>query len=557
MRATFLLLLALQSILYADEKAIVIVIPSYNNKEYYKDNLDSVINQNYQNFHILYIDDDSTDGTGSLVQEYIREKKLDAKITLIQNKKRLKALQNIYNAVRMCNPTDIIVTVDGDDFLFGTQVLQHINHVYSDPNVWMTYGQKIDYPSGFFGGAENIPTHIIQTNSFRQHEWTATHLRTFYAGLFQKIHKEDLLYENDFFSVAWDLAFMFPMLEMAGTHSLFIPDALYMYNVDTPLSDNKLYREQQIFLDSFIREKKPYQPLETLFPSKTYVTCDIRGGLGNQLFQIATTLAYAWDHHVIPIFPDLNRSEVRISNNKDQIFSRLHAPKSSNFFQSSFLESNWHTPETIPFQQNQKLFGYFQSWQYFHHHREQLLSTLAPSSEILRYLSEKYEELILNTKTVSIHVRTFNETLHNSKHHPFLGLDYYKKAIEHYPADSIFVVFSDRIQWCKQNFATLGKQFVFIEGNDPVQDLFLMSMMKHHIIANSTYSWWGAYLNKNQDKIVIAPSSWMHPDVDPFPEIQPNSFYLPDWKLVTPDYSAPYPQDITQYEATTDDSIFH
>jgi len=124
MRATFLLLLALQSILYADEKAIVIVIPSYNNKEYYKDNLDSVINQNYQNFHILYIDDDSTDGTGSLVQEYIREKKLDAKITLIQNKKRLKALQNIYNAVRMCNPTDIIVTVDGDDFLFGTQVLR-------------------------------------------------------------------------------------------------------------------------------------------------------------------------------------------------------------------------------------------------------------------------------------------------------------------------------------------------------------------------------------------------------------------------------------------------
>lgn len=281
-----------------------------------------------------------------------------------------------------------------------------------------------------------------------------------------------------------------------------------------------------------------------------YVTCDLRGGIGNQLFQIATTLSYAWDYDAIAIFPDLNRSDSNLSFHRNEIFFRLDASGASRPFLSSFQESTWHSSEKIPFQYDQKLFGYFQSWKHFDHHRDRILSVLAPSQSVLSYLTTKYSDLISSPNTVSIHVRTFNSVLHGSKLHPFLGLEYYKKAIDLFPPDMIFVVFSDRINWCKKHFTQFERRFVFVEGNNAIQDLFLMSMMKHHINANSSFSWWGAYLNQNPGRMVIVPQSMMHPDLYAFPLVQPNEFYLPDWVLVPPNFDAPYPIDMTWYDIT-------
>lgn len=544
------LFLLISTLFFGEEKSIVVIIPSYNNQDWVERNLHSVLTQDYQNFRVIYIDDASTDQTLSLAKQIASEKK----VKFIQNPNRMGALANIYRAVWECDPSDIIVTVDGDDWLYHEGVLQRINDAYSDPSVWITYGQKIEYPTGHPGGAELIPFEVIQNNSFRDFDWVGTHLRTFYAGLFQKIKKKDFLYQGEFFPVAWDLSFMFPMLEMAGFHSRFISDTLYVYNVATPLSDRKLYLEQQRFLDSYIREMPRYQPIETPYEPLAFVTCDLRGGLGNQLFQIATTLAYAWEHGAKPIFPDLLRQEIRIADHKDRIFFRLDSIEAPRPFQSSFQEATWHSSEKIPFQKDQKLFGYFQTWKHFHHYQDQILEIFAPSNLMLETLIQKYAALLAMPNTVALHVRTFNPTLHSSKYHPFLGLEYYQKAMDLFPPETVFVIFSDRIQWCKKHFS--GHNFVFIEGNDPVEDLFLMSMMKHQIICNSTFSWWGAYLNLNPEKKVIAPISWMHPDVDPFPLTQPNDLYLPEWILISPDYSAPYPEDMTWYETSIDDVLF-
>jgi len=297
------------------------------------------------------------------------------------------------------------------------------------------------------------------------------------------------------------------------------------------------------FLDHLNAEEVNHQELP-------YVTCDIRGALGNQIFEIVTTLAYAWDYGAVAVFPDLNRTDSNISYNRDRIFFRLDASNSPRPFSTSFSEASWHSSERIPFQKDQKLFGYFQSWRRFDHHREKLLEVLAPSVAILSYLGQKYSELISHPNTVGIHVRTFNPHLHYIKRHPFLGLEYYQKAMDLFPSDTLFVVFSDRINWCKKHFPETGKNFVFIEGNDAVQDLFLMSMMKHQIIANSSFSWWAAYLNQNPEKMVIAPNSWMHPDLFAFPLVQPNELLLPDWLMVNPNFSAPYPDDMTYYDVT-------
>lgn len=248
----------------ADTIHFVVIIPSYNNKEWYKKNLDSVFCQTYSDFEVMYIADAPTDGTDTAVEEYFNNNHQPIKRTLIKNEQRKGALCNLYTAIGTCNPHDVIVTLDGDDWLADEQVLAHLHDVYSTKDVWMTYGQSLHYPSNRIGGARQIPAHIINTNAHREYEWVATHLRTFYAGLFQRIHKEDLMYENTFYSVTWDLAFMFPMLEMAGTHSCFIDRILYVYNCNNPISDFRIAATLQGTYERHIRSKPRYLPLESL-----------------------------------------------------------------------------------------------------------------------------------------------------------------------------------------------------------------------------------------------------------------------------------------------------
>ncbi|MFH1831299.1 MAG: glycosyltransferase, partial [bacterium] len=239
-------------------KTFIIVIASYNNKDWYKKNLDSVFMQKYDNYHVIYIDDFSPDNTGKLVEQYIKEKKQEHKVTLIKNTQRMGAMANFYNAIQLCDKTQVIVQLDGDDWFANDHVLELLNKVYADPNVWLTYGQYEEYPSGKVGICDHVPEDITKTNNFRNYKWVTSALRTFYAGLFQLIKKEDLLYEGEFFTMTHDLAIMFPMLEMAGFNSKFIPDVLYIYNKATPINDHKVNRDLQIKLRDFILGKTRY-----------------------------------------------------------------------------------------------------------------------------------------------------------------------------------------------------------------------------------------------------------------------------------------------------------
>ncbi len=239
----------------------VVIIPSYNNIKWYKKNLDSIVSQNHNNFHVIYIDDCSTDGTGDKVKQYITKHNLKNRITFIQNKQRHGALANLYHAIHNCNDNDIIVTVDGDDWLFDNQVLNKLNKVYSENNTWLTFGQFIEWPSNKIGHCRPIAKRTIAHHSYRTDPCYASHLRTFYAWLFKRIAHEDLLYKNNFFKMSWDWAFLYPMLEMAGTHAHFIPKILYVYNKNNPLSDYTKNADLQRELAWVIRNKKSYARL--------------------------------------------------------------------------------------------------------------------------------------------------------------------------------------------------------------------------------------------------------------------------------------------------------
>ncbi len=245
------------------DKKFVIVIPSYNNEKWCEQNINSVINQNYTNYRIIYTDDCSPDST------FEKASQLSAscnKITLIKNKIRLGAMENLYNMIHSCEDDEIIITVDGDDWLADNDVLSKLNQFYCNEDIWMTYGQYKNSTDGNTGCSNQYPINIINANSFRQHTWGASHLRTFYTWLFKKIKKEDFLKDNKFFAMTYDMAIMFPMLEISGTRSKFISDILYVYNLNNQINDHKVNAQLQRDLDVFIRAKQKYSKLENYTP---------------------------------------------------------------------------------------------------------------------------------------------------------------------------------------------------------------------------------------------------------------------------------------------------
>ncbi|MCX5925219.1 MAG: glycosyltransferase family 2 protein [Candidatus Dependentiae bacterium] len=249
------------------EKNMTIVIPSYNNELWYKQNLDSALSQNYSNFNVIYIDDCSPDNTGALIEEYIKNYDTNNRITLIKNSTRRGAMANIYNAVHSCPDNTIILTLDGDDWFAHDNVLKTVNSYYQDPDVWMTYGQYQVYPSNELGHCRKIPESIIKNNAYRDYSWEASHLRTCYAWLFKSIKKEDLYYNNDFAQMSCDQAYVHPMLEMSGGRFKFIPEILYIYNRLTTISDDKVNRALQHNIHQYVLQKPRYTSLKPILVS--------------------------------------------------------------------------------------------------------------------------------------------------------------------------------------------------------------------------------------------------------------------------------------------------
>lgn len=146
-----------------------------------------------------------------------------------------------------------------------------------------------------------------------------------------------------------------------------------------------------------------------------------------------------------------------------------------------------------PSNQDMEMVGYFQSYKYFEH-----------CDDYIRQCFE-FREPIEPTNATAIHVRRTDYLTLGNDYHPVLPMNYYMQAMSMI-GSSRYIVFSDDIAWCKNAFR--GNQFEFAENGSPIEDLKLMTSCENQIIANSSFSWWAAYLNKNQNKRVIAPQHW-------------------------------------------------
>ena len=158
--------------------------------------------------------------------------------------------------------------------------------------------------------------------------------------------------------------------------------------------------------------------------------------------------------------------------------------------------------------------GYWANLLYYDEIRDILLKKIELNSTYYSNEYLQYKEEIQNCiNSVSIHVRRGDYlTESNKRLFTELGLDYYKRAIKHIKnnlSNVKFFVFSNDIEWCKKNFLDKN-DFIYVDNDmlEDYHDFSLMNICKHNIIANSTFSWWGAYLNNNHNKIVILPKNW-------------------------------------------------
>ena len=234
------------------------------------------------------------------------------------------------------------------------------------------------------------------------------------------------------------------------------------------------------------------------------VTASLMGGLGNYMFQISTAFSLSIDNEDKCVFSinDIFSPHKNISSYEGNILRNITFSNnvSSN---TTYRESTFHYNE-IPYSTQLKLSGYFQSEKYFTHNRDNIISLFSIDDVSLDIITSKYGKLLSGT-TCSIHVRR-GDYLKLPNQHPVCKLDYYSESINLIGDGVNFLVFSDDISWCKENFK--GDRFTFIEDNKDYIDMWLMSLCDHNIIANSSFSWWGAWLNTNPDKIIIYPNNW-------------------------------------------------
>jgi glycosyltransferase involved in cell wall biosynthesis len=240
---------------------IKVITPFYNPGEFLETCVNTLMSQKYENFKVLFVDDCSTDGSFDKLPHD------NEKAVVIKNEIRKTALENIHDAIiNHCEPDDIVILIDGDDWLPNKNVLSYVNDFYNQNDCWIMYGQSqwTDGRRGFASAYSAEEFKNIRKSPFR-----VSHLRTFRAGLYQKIKEQDSEFscmkdsKGDFYKMTYDVAIMFPLLEMAGAEKVAFNDTiLYIYNRNNPISDDKVNQQLQWDIHTEISNKKSFNKIE-------------------------------------------------------------------------------------------------------------------------------------------------------------------------------------------------------------------------------------------------------------------------------------------------------
>ena len=249
-----------------------IITPAYETARWIGPCVRSVRDQSGVDFRAVVLDDCSTDATFEKAEAAMGG---DARFTLVRGDTRVFQLARRIEGIRKIaeSPDDVIVLVDGDDWLAHDRVLERLAREYEDPDTWLTYGSyrsrkpKLTSRLRFWRrrlSTKAFPREVLEQRLVRYHWWIGGHLMTFKRFLFDGIKDEDLRDEEGrYFGAGTDLALMFPMMEMAGPdHVRHIPEPLYIWNKHNPQSRMAAYKRMQDLSGLQVRAKPRYEQLE-------------------------------------------------------------------------------------------------------------------------------------------------------------------------------------------------------------------------------------------------------------------------------------------------------
>ena len=239
------------------------------------------------------------------------------------------------------------------------------------------------------------------------------------------------------------------------------------------------------------------------------------GRLANQMFQYASLKGIArnrgYDFSIPPANVFGKRDPV-VATAELNIYDVFGLDKKNNvgLFPNQVLAERMHTFDQELFDNcpdNIDIFGYYQTHKYFEHIEDELREDFTFDADLVKSCKEFLEYTYVFRDVIALHIRRGDYV--SNPNHPSQPMEYYQRGLEMLP-DLDVIVFSDDAEWCKQQEIFSSYRFSISEGNTTDADLCLMSMCQYHVIANSSFSWWGAWLARS--KKVIAPKNWFGGD---------------------------------------------
>lgn len=252
------------------------------------------------------------------------------------------------------------------------------------------------------------------------------------------------------------------------------------------------------------------------------------GKLGNQMFQYATLRSLAKKFNYEYCLPTISERRYVGSNIYDCFKLKGEKREDTDLYKITCNES----PSTCNFDanifnkcpDNVDLDGYFQNVKYFESNREDLKECFTFFDHIFDVAKSYFYGSFGGDEVISLHIRRGDYL--NFSHHPVQDVEYYSNALKMFDDNLKVLIFTDDPEWASQQELFQPKRFFFSRNNDDAVDLCMQTFCKYHIIANSTYSWWGAWLS--DAKAVVKPKLWFSPPL----ENNENILMVEGWEIL-------------------------
>jgi hypothetical protein len=259
--------------------------------------------------------------------------------------------------------------------------------------------------------------------------------------------------------------------------------------------------------------------------SKDFICSRLQGRTGNMMFQLAHSYAKALEYNRQFIAPFQDSSSGLLEKN---LFRKLdfNIRKSEGLDDADFITGTFAYSDLPPSNNKPTVFvGWFQSEKYFGKYKEAIKDLYSPPKEFIEKALNDFP-FLNNSVVAALNVRR-GDYLTQPDRHPVVTVEYIEEAYKHLPSHDYIIVMSDDIAWCKENIKL--PNMVIIENNNhrywDQEGIWLLSLCDHFIISNSSFSWWGAWLSRTEDKVVIAPDTWFGPGL----QEDTKDIYCDDW----------------------------